>query len=121
MVLEAIEDQLRGWRDGKQGLGGERVARGKLAIEHVMPRKWQSHWSPATDEAERDRLIHTLGNLTLLTGKLNSKVSNGPWIGTDSKRVGLEGHDVLMLNRELLKEAETTGPMRPFATVRKLW
>jgi hypothetical protein len=38
MVLEAMEDHLRGWRDGKQGLGGERVARGKLAIEHVMPR-----------------------------------------------------------------------------------
>jgi hypothetical protein len=105
MVLEAVEDHLRGWRDGKQGLGGERVARGRLAIEHVMPRKWQSHWSRATDEAERDRLIQTLGNLTLLTGKLNSKVSNGPWIGADSKRVGLEGHDVLMLNRELLKGA----------------
>ena len=44
MVLEAVEDHLRGWRDGKQGLGGERVARGKLAIEHVMPRKWQQHW-----------------------------------------------------------------------------
>lgn len=105
MVLEAIEDYLRGWRDGKQGFGGERVARGRLAIEHVMPRKWQANWPSPTDEAERDRLIHTLGNLTLLTGKLNSKVSNGPWMGTDSKRAGLEGHDVLMLNRELLKAA----------------
>ena len=44
-----------------------------------------------------DRLIHTLGNLTLLTGKLNSAVSNGPWSGTNSKRAGLEGHDVLIL------------------------
>jgi hypothetical protein len=79
MVLEAIEDHLRGWRDGKQGLGGERVARNKLAIEHVMPRKWQQHWpSQGSDEEDRDRLIHTLGNLTLLTGKLNSTVSNGP-------------------------------------------
>ena len=42
MVLEAIEDHRRGWRDGKEGLGGERVARGKHAIEHVMPRKWAS-------------------------------------------------------------------------------
>jgi hypothetical protein len=106
MVLEAIEDHLRGWRDGKQGLGGERVARGKLAIEHVMPRKWQQHWPPqGSDEEERDRLIHTLGNLTLLTGKLNSTVSNGPWRGTNSKRAGLEAHDVLLLNRTLLKEA----------------
>jgi len=108
MVLEAIEDYQRGWRQGKKGLGDERVARAKLAIEHVMPRKWHSHWplQHRTDgEAERERLIHTLGNLTLLTGKLNSKVSNGPWLGSGGKREGLEAHDVLLLNRELLKKA----------------
>lgn len=107
MVLEAIEDHLRGWADGKPGLGGERVARGKFAIEHVMPRKWQSHWplSGGVDEQQRDSLIHTLGNLTLLTGKLNSKVSNGPWSGDSAKRSSLQAHDVLVLNRELLKAA----------------
>jgi hypothetical protein len=107
MVLEAIEDHLRGWKNGQQALGDERVARGKLAIEHVMPRKWHSHWPiPAgRSEADRDRIIHTLGNLTLLTGKLNSKVSNGPWVGASIKREGLEAHDVLLLNRELLKKA----------------
>src|SRR5207244_7668458 len=81
MVLEAIEDHRRGWRDGKPGLGDERVTRGSLAIEHVMPRKWLANWPlDGHDEAERDRTIHTLGNLTLLTPKLNSKQSNGPWI-----------------------------------------
>jgi len=106
MVLEAIEDHQRGWRNGNQGLGGERVARGKLAIEHVMPRKWLTYW-PLQEgtEADRDRIIHTLGNLTLLTGKLNSKVSNGAWRGNGGKREGLEAHDVLLLNRELLKKA----------------
>jgi hypothetical protein len=107
MVLEAVEDHLRGWRDGKSGLGEERVARGKLAIEHVMPRKWHANWllQEGRGEADRDRIIHSLGNLTLLTGKLNSKVSNGPWLGTYGKRSGLEDHDVLVLNRELLKKA----------------
>ncbi len=107
MVLEAVEDHKRGWRGPHQGLGGERVARGKYAIEHIMPRKWLAHWPlpQNIDENERDRLIHTLGNLTLLTGKLNSKVSNGPWLGEDGKRSGLEKHDVLLLNRELLKSA----------------
>jgi hypothetical protein len=103
MVLEAIEDNLRGWKDGKPGLGEERVARGKFAIEHVMPRKWHMHW-PLRDgesEADRDHIIHTIGNLTLLTGKLNSKVSNGPWLGDGGKRRGLEDHDVLFLNRKL--------------------
>jgi hypothetical protein len=106
MVLQAIEDHRRGWRNGKPGLGDERVARGALAIEHVMPRKWLTYW-PLTDgtEVDRERIIHTLGNLTLLTGKLNSRVSNGPWLGSGGKREGLEAHDVLFLNRELLKKA----------------
>jgi hypothetical protein len=108
MVLEAIEDYRRGWVGDNVGLGGERVTRGKLAVEHVMPRKWFQHW-PVTDTElaarERDRLLHTFGNLTLLTGKLNSSVSNGPWVGKNSKRDGLESHDVLMLNRDLLSLA----------------
>jgi hypothetical protein len=107
MVLEAIEDHLRGFRNGKSGMGDERVVRGKFAIEHVMPRKWATNWplNEGFREDERDGLIDSLGNLTLLTAKLNSKVSNGPWLGTDGKRSGLEGHDVLMLNRELVKGA----------------
>lgn len=82
MVLEAIEDHLRGWKGSHTGLG-ERVVRGKFAIEHVMPRKWHAHWplSSNVSESEREALIHTFGNLTLLTGRLNSKVSNGPWQG----------------------------------------
>jgi hypothetical protein len=106
MVLEAIEDHRRGWRADESGLGGERVARGQYAIEHVMPRKWE-HW-PLVDgrsEVEREAIVHTLGNLTLLTARLNSKVSNGPWLGESGKRHGLEAHDVLLLNRDLLKTA----------------
>ena len=108
MVLEAIEDHKRGWRAGQMGLGGERVARSKYAIEHVMPRKWAMHWplpEGSQGESDRDHLIHTIGNLTLLTGSLNTKVSNGPWLGVSGKKHGLEAHDVLLLNRELLKKA----------------
>jgi hypothetical protein len=108
MVLEAIEDHVRGWRDGKSGLGGERIARGKYAIEHVMPRRWIANWpfpDGHHDEAERDRLVHTIGNLTLLTGRLNAKLSNGPWLGSYGKRSILERHDVLMLNRDILRTA----------------
>lgn len=107
MVLEAIEDHQRGWRDGNQGLGGERVPRGKFAIEHLMPRKWQAHWPLGEEgsEAERERAIHTLGNLTLLTGALNGKISNGPWTGLNGKRQALRAHDVLLLNREIDRQA----------------
>ncbi|MFO0734162.1 MAG: DUF1524 domain-containing protein [Nitrospiraceae bacterium] len=64
------------------------------------------HWphpDGARGEGEREALIHTIGNLTLLTTKLNSKVSNGPWLGATGKKHGLEAHDVLFLNRELVK------------------
>ena len=107
MVLEAIEDYQRGWRGKHTPMGEERVARGKLAIEHVMPRKWTVHWPPGAQfrgEAERDQIIHTLGNLTLLNGRLNSKMSNGPWLGVGGKREGLEGHSVLFLNRGVLRD-----------------
>jgi GNAT superfamily N-acetyltransferase len=110
MVIEAIEDHLRGWCGTQASLSYERVFRGKYAIEHVMPRKWQVHWplpEGSRSEGERDALIHTIGNLTLLTSRLNSKVSNGPWIGNSGKRQGLESHDVLMLNRKLLETAGT--------------
>ena len=106
MVLEAVEDHRRGWKGTAEGLGGQRVPRGKYAIEHLMPRKWQSHWpltGGTSTEVERDQLIHTIGNLTLLTGRLNSKVSNGPWIG---KRAALKEHDVLKLNMDLLHGAD---------------
>jgi hypothetical protein len=108
MVLEAIEDHLRGWRKDTAGLGGERVARGKYAIEHIMPRRWQTHWRLPHGQipSARDALIDTIGNLTLLTGRLNSKVSNGPWAGSAGKRGALHTHDVLILNRQLLDQAE---------------
>lgn len=108
MVLEAIEDHLRGWKCGQAALGNERVARGKLAIEHLMPRKWHLHWQLRDGQSENDReeIIHVLGNLTLLTSKLNSKVSNGPWFGAGGKQSALDGHDVLFLNREVLKRRD---------------
>jgi hypothetical protein len=104
MVLEAVEDHLRGWRDEAEGMGGERVARGKYHIEHVMPRRWQANWPlpEGASEADRDRLVHTIGNLTLLTGKLNSRVSNSAW---SVKQDELRRHDVLKLNVGLLGAA----------------
>jgi hypothetical protein len=100
MVLEAIEDHRRGWRDGREGLGGQRVLRGKYTIEHVMPQQWTSHWPlPEGDPTERDQLIHTLGNLTLVTHSLNSGLSNAPW---PTKKGALQQHDVLKLTSDIL-------------------
>ena len=107
MVLEAIEDHERGWRGPATGFGGERVARGQYQIEHIMPRRWQVHWvlPEGRMAADRDAILDTIGNLTLLTRRLNSKVSNGPWSGQAGKYVALQSHDVFMLNRQLLGQA----------------
>jgi len=90
MVLEAIEDSL----EDTVGPGEEHVSR-KLTIEHIMPQRWEEHWPLPADvvASERNMLIDSVGNLTLLTKKLNPKLSNSAWVDQDSavgKREALE-------------------------------
>jgi hypothetical protein len=63
----------------------------KLSVEHLLPQNWQKHYPLPNDgsvgEIERGRLLHTFGNLTLLTTKLNSSVSDGPWRTSDDPDV----------------------------------
>jgi hypothetical protein len=109
MVLEAVEDDLRGWSNASAGLGGQRVPRGRFTIEHVMPQQWRRHWEQPKGKAtpeQRDQLVQRLGNLTLVTSRLNSKLSNAAW---ETKHAELSHHDVLHLNRSVLgKKARWT-------------
>lgn len=103
MVLEAIEEALR------TGKAEERhVVPRKLTIEHVLPQSWREHWPlEIVDDPEehhrrivrRERLKHTIGNLTLVTEKLNPALSNGSW---EKKQQGLQEHSTLHLNKRLL-------------------
>ena len=103
LVLEGIEEQYR-----KTFLAEEPQVPKNLTIEHVLPQSWEEHWPlPNTlDEHEarqnRNRLLHTIGNLTLVSGRLNSAASNVPW---ERKRKTVEKHSVLFLNRFLLAES----------------
>jgi GNAT superfamily N-acetyltransferase len=103
MLLEAVEDHLRGYTTGGASKTGTRVPRSGLPIEHLLPRSWRDHWSVDGLEAEveRDAHVHRLGNLTLITSSLNSSISNGPWLGDKGKRTALDKHDVLLMNREI--------------------
>lgn len=58
-----------------------------LTLEHIMPKSWEKHWSNIKNENqqevvtsdaknERNLKIEYLGNMTLLTQKLNTSLSN---------------------------------------------
>ncbi len=104
MVLEALEDAKRGYPDGKRLAMGP-VVRGKGTIEHLMPQSWRRYWpADLTDEQEatRDRTVQQLGNLTLVTQKLNSKVNNGSWA---VKRDHFLNYDDVLITKDALNLA----------------
>jgi hypothetical protein len=83
MVLHALELTQRSSRNEALSLPE------KLTVEHLLPQKGQLSDYPYASvmpaiadenvEQTRQRILHTIGNLTLLTGQLNSSVSNGAW------------------------------------------
>ena len=102
MILEALERELYTTKTEKIDVSRS------LTIEHILPQKWGKHWplsfvpeEPKGEErAERRRkdLLHTIGNLTLLTKALNPSVSNGSW---PKKQYEILKHSSLNLNRHL--------------------
>jgi hypothetical protein len=114
-LLEALEESLRG------PLGeGQRCPR-NLTVEHVMPQAWREHWgndigSDDSAATRRDQLVHSLGNLTLVNGKLNPTLSHRPWTDQDAATQGLSGkgkrdyllrHSELKLNATLVAEHQS--------------
>ncbi|KRC92584.1 hypothetical protein ASE25_04460 [Terrabacter sp. Root85] len=108
MYLEAAEDAARGFSTTADSKTSSRVERVGYHIEHILPQRWKTNWpvESLADEIERDNHVHRFGNLTLLTGKLNLAVSNGPWLGIKGKRAKLEAHDVFLLNRRIRAVSE---------------
>jgi hypothetical protein len=100
MVLGAIHETLLSSKQEKILLPSG------LTVEHVMPQAWRNHW-PSPPEVEvgsaqdenaaerRDRIIHTFGNLTLLTQALNSDVRDGAY---EKKRPEITKQSLLLLN-----------------------
>ncbi|PZF66712.1 hypothetical protein DEJ33_08415 [Curtobacterium sp. MCPF17_047] len=100
MVLEAVEDNLRGYPAGHR-YGDGTISRGVYTIEHIMPQEWRANWPAPSEqiESERDRVVQTLGNLTLATQALNSRLSNAAW---DAKRTTLERYSSLLITRPVI-------------------
>ena len=83
--------------------------KGALTVEHFLPQHWQTHWKLESREGEaadefssrkerRNNLLHTIGNLTLLTSSLNPAVSNGRF---KAKKSEILKHSAINLNRFL--------------------
>lgn len=105
MVLRALEEAM--FTSKTEGS----VLQGKLTVEHILPQKGTlddypyAETMPAKDgetvEQTRLRILHTIGNLTLLTQELNSSVSNGPY---PEKRAEIIEHSDLRLNAWMRKD-----------------
>lgn len=84
-----------------------------LTIEHILPEKWEKHWSLSKEgksaeeileqETRRNLLKNTIGNLTLLTNSLNPAISNSSW---ETKRPEILKYSKSNLNRYFQAEAE---------------
>jgi hypothetical protein len=115
VVLEAVERHLRSAMHDVAGLPAG------LEIEHVMPQAWRSHWDPEPklspeDAAARDRRVNVLGNLTLVTKKLNGSLSHRPWSDSEAAGLGtgehagkgkrslLETYSLLVLTKSLVQQ-----------------
>lgn len=53
-----------------------------FSVEHMMPKQWQANWNKVMTPEEkniRNQKLLTLGNLTIITKNLNSKLRNSSW------------------------------------------
>lgn len=95
-----------------------------LTVEHVLPDSWHdnwpmmgginptpqdfmTHWSYMVEDEtvlgqmrRRNRLKHTIGNLTLVTQPFNSHLQNSAFA---VKRSAFDKHSILMLNKDVMK------------------
>lgn len=78
-----------------------------LTVEHVAPVGWERHWKEDLEFGDSDedrqrlnRIVHRIGNLTIVTKALNSKLLNHPW----SYKARLLQEDNLEMNYRLLSD-----------------
>lgn len=61
----------------------------EYSLEHVLPKKWGNNWNKENltevQKKERDKMLLTLGNLTIITKQLNSSIRDSDWT---TKKIG---------------------------------
>lgn len=80
-----------------------KLSSSSFTTEHMMPVKWETFWSEKgmndLAKLERNKKIRTLGNLTLVKGKLNTKMQNAAWSG---KKSTLKKHSSLPITTDYI-------------------
>ena len=83
----------------------------KITIEHVLPqnigdnKNWARSWP---NPAQRDEWLHRIGNLVLLTTKLNARASNYDFEKKQKAYFGKSDVSSFALTTQVLREAEWT-------------
>jgi len=99
------------------------------SLEHIMPVKWQDYWTfdnvphPKMSELgedgakkDRDRKIHWLGNMTLLTARLSSALKNYDFerkVLGEGRKKGIKAYGELLITKQDIVE--------PFENGKKVW
>ncbi|MDA0243005.1 MAG: DUF262 domain-containing protein [Chloroflexi bacterium] len=91
LVLETINRHL------SKGSGAYTLLDGDFTIEHILPQTLTDLWKDHLGENWREgyELVHTLGNLTLVTQEWNSQLSNAAF-ATKRNKLAIHG---LLLNK----------------------
>jgi uncharacterized protein with ParB-like and HNH nuclease domain len=98
-----------------------------FSVEHIMPKNWKKNWPnlpEETDEVARNYKLLTMGNLTLVKGKLNSAMRDSSW---EKKKEALRKFSTLRqttdyINKEDWSEAEmTTRAETLFQAALQIW
>ncbi len=144
-ILLEIERSIRGNKQEKV-----KFLNDGLTIEHVLPQKWYEYW-PLNEETiseeefeisvhavmteedkagkyhmieNRNRMLHTFGNLTILTSSLNPSVSNSSF---DIKKQEIGAQSTVLLNTYFQNKADwneveiRTRSKYLYEQIRKIW
>jgi len=106
----------------------KKLSSDSYSVEHMMPKKWETHWKVAgmndDQKAVRNRKLKTLGNLTLVTQQLNSKMRHSSWKKKKGllKQYGMLNITTDYLDLEAWDETEIDNRAKDLAeTAVKIW
>lgn len=85
----------------------KKLASKSFSVEHIMPKKWAQNWKHDhlndLQKHQRNEKLKTMGNLTLITKNLNSKLRNQAW---KDKRNTLKEYSSIKITRDYLELPE---------------